>query len=65
VNLGRPIVTNGNLLRSCAEVRAAIELSFVMTIGVGRRIHVLDVGPRAEEKGAVFGIILAFASPLV
>jgi len=28
VNLGRPIVINGALLRSCAEVCAVIELSF-------------------------------------
>ena len=27
VNLGRPVVTNENLWRSCAEGRAAIELS--------------------------------------
>ena len=27
VNFGRPIVSNGDFLRSCAEVRAAIELS--------------------------------------
>jgi len=28
VNFGRPIATNGALLHSCVEVRAAIELSF-------------------------------------
>ena len=28
VNLGHPIITNGELFRSCAEVCAVIELSF-------------------------------------
>jgi len=48
LNLGCHIVTMGPLLRSCAEVRAAIELSFVMVSGVTAGIHVLDGGPRAS-----------------
>jgi len=32
----------GTLLRSCAEVRAAIELSFGVVSGVTPGIHVLD-----------------------
>jgi len=47
MNLGRPIVTNGNMLLSYAEVRAAIELSFGVVNGVTPGIHALD------GKGAV------------
>ena len=39
----------GPLLRSCAEVRAAIELSFGVVSGVAPVIHVLDGGPRASR----------------
>jgi len=35
VNLGRPIVNNGTLLHSCAEVREPIELSFGVVSGLG------------------------------
>jgi len=60
VNLGRPVLTNGTLLHSCAEVRAAIELSFGEVIGVTPGIHVLDAGPRAPKgrgnSGGFFGI---------
>jgi len=49
VYLGRPIVTNGDLLHSCAEVRAAIELSFGLVSGITPGIHVLDGGPRAPK----------------
>ena len=35
VNLGRPIVTNGDFVAySCAKVRAAIDLSFGVVSGV-------------------------------
>ena len=37
------------LLHSCAEVRAAIELSFKTVIGVTPDIHVLDGGLRASS----------------
>ena len=43
------------LLHSCAEVRAAIELSFKMVSGVTRDIHVLDGGPRASSGRGGFG----------
>jgi len=65
VNLGRPIVTNGNLLRSCVEVRAAIELSFGAVSGVGPGIYVLDGGPSASREMGCLVDFSAFASPLV
>jgi len=57
VNVGRPIVTNGTLLRRCVEVRRAIELSFGVVSGVVLGIHVLDGSPRALREGAVSGIV--------
>jgi len=45
LNLGRPIVTNGTLLRCCAEVCEPIELSF----GMGPSIDVRNEGPRAAR----------------
>jgi len=42
-------------MHSCAEVREAIELSFVMVSGVGLGIHVL------EGKGKLWG----FSVPLI
>jgi len=47
VNVGRPIVTNGNLLRSCAKVRESIELSFGVVSRVSLGIRLLDVGADA------------------
>jgi len=44
VNLGRPIVTNGDLVHSCAEMHEPIELSFGVVSGIGSGIHVLDAG---------------------
>jgi len=38
VNVGRPIVANGNLRRSCAKVREPSELRFVVVHRVGRGI---------------------------
>jgi len=46
----------GALLRSCAEVSAAIELSCGVVSGVTQGIHVLDGGPRASRKrGGLWG----------
>ena len=44
--MGRPIVTNGTLRRSCAKVREPSELRFGLLRGVGRGIAALDGGPR-------------------
>ena len=54
-----PQVRNGvpncvTLLHSCAEVRAAIELSFKMESGVTPDIHVLDGGLSASSGRAEF-----------
>ena len=49
----------GTLLRSCAEVRTAIKLSFGVVsgvTGVDPGIDVLDGGPRASGEGAVWWI---------
>ena len=40
MNLARPIVTKGDLLRSCVKVRAAIELSLKEVSGVGQGMGV-------------------------
>jgi len=45
----------GPLLCSCAEVHAAIELSFGLVSGVTPGIHVLDGGPRASGEGWILG----------
>ena len=42
------------LLHSCAEVHAAIELSFKMVSGVTPDIHVLDGGLRASSRRGEF-----------
>jgi len=55
VNLGRPIVTNRALLRSCAEVHAAIELSFGVVSGDTPGIHVLDGVHLPQGKGWILG----------
>jgi len=45
-----------NLLHSCAEMCAAIELSFRMVSGDTTDIHVLDGGPRASSgRGRFWG----------
>ena len=46
----------GVLLHSCAEVRAAIELSFGVVSGVGPGIHVLDGVHVPQGKWAVLEI---------
>jgi len=47
-----------NLLHSCAEVHAAIELSFRMVSGVTPDIHVSDAGPRASSgRGGFWGCL--------
>jgi len=53
-NLQRPIVTNGNVLRRCVEVRTAIELSFGVVSGVGPGIHALDGSPRTSRGRGCF-----------
>jgi len=45
------------LLHSCAEVRAAIELSFKMVSGVTRDIHVLDGVYVPQVEGVNFGVV--------
>jgi len=46
------------LLHSCAEMRAAIELSFKMVSGVTPDIHVLDGGLRASSgRGEFWGCL--------
>ena len=54
VNLRRPIVTKGNLLRRCVKVRTTIELLFGVVSGVGPGIHVLDGSPRASRGRGCF-----------
>jgi len=56
VNVEHPIVTNGNLLRSCAKVREPIELSFGVVNGVGRGLGVLDGVHVPQGEGEVWGI---------
>ena len=42
VNLWRPVITIGELLRRCVEVHIAIEVSFGVVSEVGPGIHMLD-----------------------
>jgi len=65
VNLGHPIVTMGSLLRSCAEVREPIELSFGVVSGVGPGLHVLDGVHVPPKERRCFEAFSAFAPPLV
>ena len=55
----------GNLLRSCAEVRERMELSFGLVSGAGLGIRVFDGGPRAKGEGAVSGVFCHETIPLV
>jgi len=57
VNLGRPIVTNGDLLCSYVEVGEPIELSFGVVSGVSPGIGVLDGGPHDQSGRRGFGIL--------
>jgi len=54
------------LLRSCAEVRTAIELSFGAVSGVtpGNGIHVLDSGSRAPNRRGRFGGFFGICAPI-
>ena len=45
------------LLHSCAEVRAAIELSFRTVSGVTPDIHVLDGVHMPQVEGVDFGVV--------
>jgi len=47
----------GPLLRSCAEVRAAIELSFGVVSGVTQGIHVLDGVHVPQGEQGDFGVV--------
>ena len=47
----------GPLLRSCAEVREPIELSFGMLSGVGLGTDVLYGGPRGSREGVAFWVV--------
>jgi len=47
----------GTLLRSCVEVRRAIELSFGVVSGVGPGIHVLHGVHVAQGEGMDFGVV--------
>jgi len=51
----------GTLLRSCAEVREPIELSFGVVSGVGPGIHVLYGGSRIPKERGCLGDFSAFA----
>ena len=44
-------------MRNCAELHAAIKLSFGMMSGVNPGIFVLDGGPCASREGMDFGVI--------
>jgi len=46
----------GNLLRSCAEMREPIEMSFGLVSGSGSGIDVLDGVHMPPKEGAVLGI---------
>jgi len=63
VDMGHPIVTNWNLLRSSVKVREAIELPFGVVKGVGPGIGALD-GIRIPqgERGGDYGVL---SRPLV
>jgi len=47
----------GPLLRSCAEVRTAIELAFWVVSGVGPGIDVLDGVHVSQGEGVVSGMV--------
>ena len=53
----------GTLLRSCAEVRAAIELSFGVVSTVGPGIHVLD-GVHVPKKKGLFCGFFGICAPI-
>jgi len=59
--LGCSIVIMGPLLRSCVEVRTAIELSFGVMSGVGPGIDVLDGGSMCLKGKGCFWHFSAFA----
>jgi len=60
VNLGTPIVTNGNLLHSCVKVRESTELSFGVVSGIGRGMGILEGVhvPQGEGGWVFFPIVL-------
>ena len=54
-NMGRPIVTNRDLRRSCAKVHDPSELQFKLVHALGRGITVLDRDPRGAKGRGSFG----------
>jgi len=56
VNLGHPIVTNGTLLCSCAEMREPIELSFAMVSGLDQALVHSMGSTCCKEKGQFPGL---------
>jgi len=58
---GRPIVTNGMLLRSCAEVREPIQLSFGMVSGVGQALLYGMEDHVAQAEGCILGLFVPLA----
>ena len=69
-NLGRLIVTNGDLQRTCSKAREPPELRFGMLRGVDRAIAVLHGCPRrAKERGRevvpIFTMGFSIVSPMV
>jgi len=51
-----PLQPMGTLLCSCAEGRAAIELSLGEVSGVGHGMGVIDGGPRAPRGRGCLGV---------
>jgi len=49
VNLGHPVVTNGDVVACCAVVHEPIELSFGTVSGLGPGIDVLSGGRKASR----------------
>ena len=64
VNLGCPIVANGDLMRSCVEVREPIELSFGVVSGHCPGIDVLDCGLRASSGRSCFRDFFGICAPI-
>ena len=61
-NLGRAIVSNGELRRTCATVLQPSELRFGVVLAVGRGTAVLDGGQRSPTGRGRFG---GFCSPFL
>ena len=55
MDMGRPIVTNKELVAYCVKVREMIELPFEVLSEVRRGIDVLDGGPHLPRGRGSFG----------